>query len=264
VLSANRFRLVFTTTHQGSAEGGEAKRSKLGQQQRHEDPTRPLAVKLSPEGLRRLLIVLMRTPADTVAQVGHLLMLFEAIVRTNLPVDGATAAWKASRLTPRMIAEERQQDTEFIARHVQKSRAKSVKREVKDSQAAKVSGGGDEKKQAKPLQGWAVKRHRNVIPTLELLQSGASHLGETDASLLQPYVKAISLDKAARVSDKHAEPFCDWFGELVPARNYETICRQGLIFPRGCPQFYAEIMSYILLFCSVRECPERLTCLHAR
>jgi len=183
-----------------SDESGGARRPSRGRQHQFADPTGPLAVSLSPERLRGLLIVLTRTPADAVAQVGQLLMLFEAIVRTNLPTA------PSRHPVCMMIAKQRQQDMALIASaKKEKSRENGGTRKLKDNQEAVKGSGGDDGKHAKALQSWAVKRYRNASLTLELLRSGASAIRQMDERLLSCYTKAMSMDRVARVSSRYSE-----------------------------------------------------------
>lgn len=229
-------------------------------QQRLGGSNLPLTANLSKDELRQLLTVLMRTPSEVIKQTGHLLMLLEAIARTNLSADGggggqgtsgsAIVAWKMSRPTSsRVVRDIQQQDLAVI---------ESARKQVWASSgtgrsAVKGSGVVDEAGRLKALRSWAARSHRNVKSTLQVLRSGLSAIGQTDARLLWCCAKRISVEKAARVSDNKSEPGLSLF--WVTRALSEPISRRGFLFPvqvQTC--LHSDIFG---ISCSVRKPPRR-------
>ena len=186
------------------------------QQQRLGDTPQRRDTNLSQEQLHELLNALMRTPPDIVRQVGYLLMLFVAVVRTNLragkgggKLGGDGGATVVSRTPLRTSGATAAEDTAIIASAKKKTRQANSRagRKVKGGKGQVTGvGGNDHAIDTKALKGWAVQRNQSVCSALKLLRSATPLIRQEDADLLHLYARAIPMEKAARVSRKFSEP----------------------------------------------------------
>ncbi|CAM9595575.1 unnamed protein product [Ectocarpus fasciculatus] len=205
----------------------------------------------SPKQLRELLHVLMGTPAGIVQQVGYLLMLFVAVVKTGAPVSNDSGAGGGgncgdsavnlstpnqaapgtagrTRASTTITCEERKNAIDLLkaaAKEAKKNKFRSMaKASIKNGRClAKATGGSDVAVKAKTLQCWAAKGKQNVRQLLNLLLgSGAVVNTRPDhARLLKFYAQGISSEEARKGSSAAGATF-ELMTGIIAAALYDS------------------------------------------
>ena len=186
---------------------------------------RRVARNLSQHQFRELLTVLTQSPTAVVLQVGYVLRLLLAVVKTGLPTadrihgarsDGgrvtvskssrrgirAAAGAPAARRLSSLTIEEKEQELAIIATVQQDIElAKRGILERKKTTSSVILGGMVEEKakQAKSLQSWAAKAKRSVQAMLDMLNSEVASVGIENGRLIRSLAGGIPAEEAARV-----------------------------------------------------------------
>ncbi|CAB1107666.1 unnamed protein product [Ectocarpus sp. CCAP 1310/34] len=184
----------------------------------------------SQKQLRELLQMLMGTPAGVVQQVGHLLMLFVAVIKADSPAtdagDGSggsgtgcgncgsqpqVARSAAARLRD-TTAEERKEAIVLLQtahKELKKNNTRGAGKAGKGGICVSTRSGPSDEAKAKGLQRWAAKGKRHVGQLQQLLLgSGMAVKGRQDhARLLNFHAKRISSEEAKKGSSAAAIAF---------------------------------------------------------
>lgn len=185
----------------------------------------------SSKQLRDLLHVLKGTPAGVVQQVGHLMMLFVAVVKVSTPATDSVgggggsgggncgrfptnsrrpshvAHRAAGRLCGTTTAPDEKKQATDLLQHAKKE----IQKKKKATGAAKAGkagrrltnlrGGTDGAEKAKRLQRWAAKSKTNARQLLQLLLGSRAALEARPglARLLKLHAQGISSEEARKV-----------------------------------------------------------------
>lgn len=175
---------------------------------------------LPQDKLRELLTTLMRSPPDIIQQVGHLVMLFAAIMQTSLPTDvscGLSNGGRSSRALPlknsqnagrhafATTAGERKQNLTLIgaAEESMKNANRKAKPKTRSGKGSmKASDVGNQATRTQMLKCWAAKSRRNVSSLIQVWHFGAAAMQPKHARLFKYHASSIPVDKISRVSDQ--------------------------------------------------------------
>ena len=188
-------------------------------------PIRRVARNVSQQQLRELLTVLTQSPTAVVLQVGYVLRLLLAVIKTSLPTGDrfhgirshggrvtvskssrrgicAAAGAPAARRLFSLTIEEKEQEMAIIAtvrQDIKQAKRGYFERRKISSSAVMRSSVDEKAKQAESLQSWSAKAKRSVPALIDLLKCEATSIGIENARLIRSLAEGIPAAKAARV-----------------------------------------------------------------